>query len=125
MADGESAFLLRAGRMRLVGVVLPLLADPLTVTVALCQTGFRPTFTAGRCSLGEIFPKLVPRVRCEMVAVPRDYGHPGRGTFALAMVVVASAAQPAGGAAERRVTRLASADRSLTPVRAPPTGMMT
>ncbi len=61
----------------------------------LAETGPAPAFVEGQCSPGQVGPDLAPRVRCGTVAVPRDDGHPERGTFALAVVVVASATQPA------------------------------
>lgn len=38
---------------------------------------------------------VLPRLRCGIVRVPRDHAHPDGPTFGLAVVVVASARQPA------------------------------
>ncbi len=54
----------------------------------------RPAFTETACSLPDLTPELRPRLRCGTVDVPRDYGKPDGGRFALAVVVVKSATQP-------------------------------
>ena len=54
----------------------------------------RPAFTESACSLPDLTPELRPRLRCGTVDVPRDYGNPGGGRFALAVVVVKSLTQP-------------------------------
>lgn len=75
-------------------VLAILLAGAVVPIAARCEVADGPTFTAGRCSPGQVSPHLLPRVRCGTVAVPRDHGHPDRGTCALAVGVVASATQP-------------------------------
>ncbi len=54
----------------------------------------RSAFTESACSLPDLTPELRPRLRCGTVSVPRDYGNPGGGRFALAVVVVKSLTQP-------------------------------
>ena len=54
----------------------------------------RPTFIEAACSLPDLTPELRPRLRCGTVSVPRDYGNPGGGRFALAVIVVKSITQP-------------------------------
>lgn len=55
----------------------------------------RLAFSEAVCDLPALSPDTVPRLVCGTVAVPRDYAHPDRGTFNLAVVVVRSAQQPA------------------------------
>ncbi len=62
---------------------------------ARADSGPSPTFTAGQCDPRSVPKDLAPRVRCGTVVVPRDYAHPDRGTFRLAVTVIASAVQPA------------------------------
>ncbi len=54
-----------------------------------------PVFERTVCDLPDLAPDLMPRIQCGTVAVPRDYAHPDRGTFRLAVTVIASAVQPA------------------------------
>ncbi len=53
-----------------------------------------PRFEPTGCHLPDI-ADVLPRLRCGVVHVPRDYAHPDGSTFALAVVVIASAHQPA------------------------------
>jgi pimeloyl-ACP methyl ester carboxylesterase len=52
-----------------------------------------PRFEATSCDLPDILD-LTPRVRCGIVRVPRDHAHPNGSTYALAVVLIASAEQP-------------------------------
>ena len=54
-----------------------------------------PRFEATSCSGVPDISDVLPRLRCGVVQVPRDYAHPEGSTFALAVVVIASAQQPA------------------------------
>lgn len=54
----------------------------------------KPTFVDTRCSLPDVTPEILPRLRCGTVAVPRDHDSPASGQFNLAVVVVKSAVQP-------------------------------
>ena len=53
-----------------------------------------PRFEATVCDLPDI-ADVASRVRCGTVRVPRDHAHPDGPTYALAVVVIASAQQPA------------------------------
>jgi pimeloyl-ACP methyl ester carboxylesterase len=53
-----------------------------------------PTFVETPCSLPNVTPEILPRLRCGTVAVPRDYDKPAAGHFNLAVVVAKSAEQP-------------------------------
>lgn len=77
-----------------VAALMTLVACTVTPVHARDGRSPRPVFTAGRCDADQVPPDLTPRVRCGTVSVPRDDRHPDRGTFALAVVVVASATQP-------------------------------
>ena len=54
-----------------------------------------PAFTETACDLPNVSPGILPRLRCGTVSVPRNYGHPDAGRFALAVVVVQSRDHPA------------------------------
>ena len=54
-----------------------------------------PTFVDTPCSLPNVTPEILPRLRCGIVSVPRNYDNSGGGRFKLAVVVVRSAQQPA------------------------------
>lgn len=84
----------RTGRRIIAGAVL-LIGGAVVPTAAAGETRAASTFMAGRCDPHQISPNLAPRVRCGTVAVPRDHDDPDGGTFDLAVVVVASATQPA------------------------------
>jgi pimeloyl-ACP methyl ester carboxylesterase len=49
---------------------------------------FIPAFEETTCELPGMSPDIGSRLRCGMVIVPRDYAHPGAGTFKLAVVVI-------------------------------------
>jgi pimeloyl-ACP methyl ester carboxylesterase len=49
---------------------------------------FIPTFEQTTCALPGMSPDIGSRLRCGTVSVPRDYDHPGAGTFKLAIVVI-------------------------------------
>jgi pimeloyl-ACP methyl ester carboxylesterase len=53
-----------------------------------------PTFVDRPCSLPNVTPEVLPRLRCGTVAVPRDHDDPTAGHFNLAVVVAKSAEQP-------------------------------
>jgi hypothetical protein len=53
-----------------------------------------PTFVDTPCSLPNVTPEILPRLRCGTVAVPRDDDSPDAGHFSLAVVVAKSAEQP-------------------------------
>ena len=53
-----------------------------------------PRFEGAPCDLPDI-TDVAPRVRCGIVRVPRDQAHPDGLTYALAVVLIASAQQPA------------------------------
>lgn len=53
-----------------------------------------PRFEATACAIADI-ADVRPRLRCGVVAVPRDHAHPNGPSFRLAVVVVGSATQPA------------------------------
>lgn len=53
-----------------------------------------PTFVDTPCSLPNVTPETLPRLRCGTVAVPRDHDNPAAGHFNLAVVVAKSAEQP-------------------------------
>jgi len=46
----------------------------------------KPTFVETRCSLPNVTPEILPRLRCGTVAVPRDHDNPAAGRFNLAVV---------------------------------------
>lgn len=52
------------------------------------------SFVGAPCSLPNVTPEILPRLRCGTVAVPRDYDNPAAGHFNLALVVAKSAEQP-------------------------------
>ena len=52
-----------------------------------------PRFEPAACNLPDV-ADVAPRLRCGVVRVPRDQAHPDGPTYALAVVVVASATQP-------------------------------
>jgi hypothetical protein len=54
-----------------------------------------PAFVDTPCSLSNVTPEILPRLRCGTVSVPRNYDNPAAGWFKLAVVVVKSAQQPA------------------------------
>lgn len=56
--------------------------------------GPKPTFVETRCSLPDVTPEILPRLRCGTVAVPRDHDNLATGRFNLAVVIAKSAAQP-------------------------------
>ena len=78
--------------------VFSMVAGSLLAAVAFAaaraDSGPSPTFTAGQCDPRSVLKDLAQRVRCGTVVVPRDYAHPDRGTFRLAVTVIASAVQP-------------------------------
>jgi pimeloyl-ACP methyl ester carboxylesterase len=49
---------------------------------------FIPAFEETKCELPDMSPDIGSRLRCGTVVVPRDYDHPGAGTFKLAVVVI-------------------------------------
>ena len=53
-----------------------------------------PTFVDTPCSLPNVTPEILPRLRCGTVAVPRDHDNPAAGHFNLAVVVAKTAEQP-------------------------------
>jgi len=53
-----------------------------------------PTFVDTPCSLPNVTPEILPRLRCGTVAVPRDHDNPAAGHFNLAVVIAKSAEQP-------------------------------
>lgn len=61
---------------------------------ATADPAARPTFVEGSCDRLGLSPGVAARTRCGTVAVPRDYADPARGTYALAVVVIASATAP-------------------------------
>src|ERR1700678_537202 len=54
----------------------------------------KPIFVYTRCSLPNVTPEILPRLRCGTVGVPRDHANPADGRFNLAVVVAKSAIQP-------------------------------
>ena len=70
------------GNLAVAALAVPTSAAPL------------PRFEAASCDLPDIVD-IAPRVRCGIVRVPRDHAHPDGPTYALAVVVIASAQQPA------------------------------
>jgi len=54
-----------------------------------------PAFTDTACELPHVTPDIRPRLRCGVVAVPRNYAHPEAGQYKLAVVVIRSERQPA------------------------------
>ena len=54
-----------------------------------------PRFEPGACRDLPGIADVLPRLRCGVVRVPRDYNRPDGPTFALAVVVIASSRQPA------------------------------
>lgn len=70
-----------------------LVAAPTAVSGAAGEPG--PTFVKGSCGALQLSRQVAARVRCGTVAVPRDHRRPDGQTFALAVVVIASATQPA------------------------------
>ena len=76
---------------RLAGLVIPF-AMPM---LASGRTVAMPTFHETGCARIRLSPDVAPRIRCGTVEVPRDYVHPDRGRFALAVVVIRSATEPA------------------------------
>lgn len=66
-------------------------------SLALTSTGqaaTAPQFEPTACDLPDI-ADVAPRLRCGVVRVPRDYTRPDGPTYALAVVLIASATQPA------------------------------
>jgi pimeloyl-ACP methyl ester carboxylesterase len=55
----------------------------------------RPSFEPASCGDVPDIEDVLSRLRCGVVRVPRDHAHPDGPTFALAVIVVASARQPA------------------------------
>jgi pimeloyl-ACP methyl ester carboxylesterase len=53
-----------------------------------------PIFVGTPCSLSNVTPETLPRLRCGTVSVPRNHENPGGGRFKLAVVVVGSVQQP-------------------------------
>jgi pimeloyl-ACP methyl ester carboxylesterase len=49
---------------------------------------FIPAFEETTCALPGMSPDIGSRLRCGTISVPRDYDHPGGGTFKLAIVVI-------------------------------------
>jgi pimeloyl-ACP methyl ester carboxylesterase len=69
------------------------------VSVGLCggvaaAQDLAPAFVPGNCDLPNIVA-VAQRLRCGIVRVPRDHARPQAGTFALAVVIIASDQQPA------------------------------
>src|SRR5215813_9768213 len=62
--------------------------------VVTAAQGLAPVFVAGSCDLPNI-AAVAGRLRCGTVRVPRDHTRPQAGTFALAVVIIASDQQPA------------------------------
>jgi pimeloyl-ACP methyl ester carboxylesterase len=54
-----------------------------------------PAFVDTPCSLPNVTPEILPRLRCGTVSVPRSYDNPSGDRFKLAVVVVKSVQQPA------------------------------
>jgi len=54
-----------------------------------------PRFEPGSCGSLPDIADVLPRLRCGIVRVPRNHADPGGPTFGLAVVVIASAQQPA------------------------------
>jgi pimeloyl-ACP methyl ester carboxylesterase len=54
-----------------------------------------PAFVDAPCSLPNVTPEILLRLRCGTVSVPRNYDNPAAGWFKLAVVVVKSAHHPA------------------------------
>ena len=54
-----------------------------------------PAFEETACDLPDLTPDIRPRLRCGTVRVPRDHARPESDSFALAVVVIRSAQQPA------------------------------
>jgi pimeloyl-ACP methyl ester carboxylesterase len=63
------------------------------IITAPARASVVPVFEAGACDLPNA-AALAPRLRCGTVQVPRNHAHPDAGSYALAVVVVASAQQP-------------------------------
>lgn len=82
-------------RSTVFSMVAGSLLAAIPLAAARADNGPSPTFTAGRCDPRSVPKDLAPRVRCGAVVVPRDYANPDRGTFRLAVTVIASAVQPA------------------------------
>lgn len=61
---------------------------------ALASAAAVPQFEPASCDVPDI-ADVSPRLRCGVVHVPRDYARPDGPTYALAVVVIASATQPA------------------------------
>ncbi len=85
-------------RCRLVAVAARSLAGSAVLAIATSTVPASatplPRFEAISCDLPDIVD-ITPRVRCGIVRVPRDYAHPDGPTYALAVVVIATAQQPA------------------------------
>ena len=67
-------------------------------SIFLCGTAdaqdLAPVFVPGTCDLPNVAAVAV-RLRCGTVRVPREQARPQAGTFALAVVIIASEQQPA------------------------------
>ena len=59
------------------------------------QAAEAPRFEPTSCSDVPDISDVLPHLRCGVVHVPRDYAHPDGPSFALAVVIIASAQQPA------------------------------
>jgi len=80
------------GPRRLVAVIAGSL--PAVALAAPMSAAPVPRLAAKSCDLPDIVD-VTPRVRCGIVRVPRDHAHPDGPTYALAVVVIASAQQSA------------------------------
>ncbi len=76
--------------------LLAVIAGSLAAVVLAVPTSAAsvPRFEATSCALPDI-ADVNSRVRCGIVRVPRDHAHPDGPTYALAVVVIASAQRPA------------------------------
>jgi hypothetical protein len=81
----------------------PVLAGSMLMLIALEPQGHAsdrtgpslPAFEETACDLPDLTPDIRPRLRCGTVRVPRDHARPESDSFALAVVVIRSAQQPA------------------------------
>lgn len=81
----------------------PVIAGSMLLLIALQLQGHAsdqtgpafPAFAETTCDLPDITLDLRPRLRCGTVRVPRNHARPGGDSFALAVVVIRSAQQPA------------------------------
>ena len=75
--------------------VLAILTGTALANRACGQTPPLPAFIDTDCNLPHTAPDIRQRLRCGVVAVPRDYAHPDAGQYKLAVVVIRSERQPA------------------------------